>query len=330
MRGAIILAGGAGRRFRSAGGAVDKALFMVEGKPMLVRVAESVKEVVDEVVVAVDSETKAKNYAELVDWIDVVVDEGGPRGPLRGIRTGLRKLTADSCLVVPCDSPFLKPLVLDKLLRKVEEGFEGVLPLWPNGKHEPLLAAYRREEALKLSEALARVDRSRTDDLIRAGLTTFFLSVPLEVKPLDPELKSFININRPSDLHAPPPWVEEEKESFAIKPQLSSSEVVRIVSKAVDAGLPTIADEAGNLFWSALTRVYVARLREDQKMLVEASNLFKKEGEEYLRRGLKLFYARALVDASACLRKVDDDKAEELLNEALKVYRELKVASKAA
>lgn len=325
MRGAVILAGGTGYRFKKAGWTSDKALFMVEGKQMIVLVGEVVRKVVDEVVVTVDSEAKVELYGSLLEWASIIVDEAGPKSPMTGVRTGLRKLKSESCIVVPCDLPFLKPKVINKMLEKVENGFEGVVPLWPDGKHEPLTSAYSRRKALELSDLLNKMDRCRMDDLLRAGLHTLFLSIPLELKPLDLEFRSFINVNHPSDAYAPPLRVDVEIENIALKPKLPLDAFLKTLSIALERTDLKSIDLTENIFWSALARARRAEREGEVEMMVEASRMFREEATTYWRMGLKLLYARALIDASRCLRGLREVEAKNILDEALKLYRQLEI-----
>ncbi len=323
-RGAAVLAGGEGRRFKVAGGRGDKALFKIEGKPMVVRVLEAVKEVVDEVIVVVDSWERAQRFAPALSDVRIVVDEEGPRGPLTGIRTGLRKLRAESCLITPCDVPFIKGAALNELLRKLEEGVEGVVPLWPNGFHEPLIAAYKREPALRVGDLLGKLGRTRPDDLVRAGLEVEFLSVR-EIRKVDPDLDTFVNINKPSDLESRRPLkLSGELDSVRLRHPMELQEVAKLVEEAVAQRRASVVDDGGVLFWSALLRRVLAKSSSE---LIEAATWYRREAELYDSLGLRLLRARALIDAYRCLEE-GGVKADHLMKEALGVYRELGVDRK--
>jgi molybdopterin-guanine dinucleotide biosynthesis protein A len=325
MRGAVVLAGGSGRRFKRAGGVGEKALFKVGGRPMLKRVVEAVSEVVDEVVVAVDSEERARRLSGEVDG-RVVMDRRGVSGPLAGMEAGLRGLSSTACLVVPCDQPFLKPSVLDRLLRGVEEGWEGVMPLWPHGLHEPLMAAYLREPALALCSALLAYGRSRPDDLVRAGLNTLFLSVA-ELKPLDPPLLSFINVNRPSDVEAGPKLEVDGGSSVELKWGFNALEAAKAAFSSLRSLDPAPLSSFSSSFWQGLAYCLVAERRGEEAWRLAARS-FKREAEAYASKGLKLLEVRALVDVARCLRNVDLEGSKMALEDAVAIYRQLKVEDK--
>lgn len=324
MRGAVILAGGEGRRFRQAGGVGEKALFKVGGRSMIRRVIEAVSEAVDEWVVAVDTEERAEKLRGEVDG-RIVVDRG-PRGPLTGVATGLRELSPAVCLVVPCDLPFLNPRVLDRLLSKVEEGWEAAVPLWPNGLHEPLMAAYSREPALALCDALLAYGRTRPDDLIRAGLSTLFLSVTAELRPLDPGLLSFVNVNRPSDVDAKPKGAGAVGFSVGVWQSVSTFEVVEAALEALRTLNEASLSKVNVLFWHGL--FWRAAAEKGQGAWVEAAKWFGHESHLHASRRLRLLEARALMDASRCLDRADPERSAKLKERALFIYRQLGVEDK--
>lgn len=325
MRGAVILAGGEGRRFRQAGGVGEKALFKVGGRAMIRRVIDAVSEAVDEWVVAVDTEERAERLRSEVDG-KIVVDKG-PRGPLTGVATGFRELLPTACLVVPCDQPFLNPRVLNKLLSVVEEGWGAAVPLWPSGLHEPLMAAYLRGPALALCDALMAYGRTRPDDLIRAGLSVSFLSVPSELRPLDPELLSFINVNRPSDVGARPKCELTTGFSVEIWQSLDALEVARAALEALRSLDASPLDKVNIPFWHGLCWRAIAEGGE-RDAWKRATEWFRCEGRLHASKGLRLLEARALMDASRCLGHVDPDRSARLKEEAVSIYRRLGVEDK--
>jgi molybdopterin-guanine dinucleotide biosynthesis protein A len=206
-RAALILAGGRAHRFQDKVGEwKDKALANLFGKPFLIHAVENVRDVVDEVVVCVNNETRAKQYAEtLTEYgvrnVRMVVDENVRyiRGPNVAILTGLKAVKADSCLILPCDMPLMQPKVADYLLNRAE-GFRVVVPMWSNGRLETLVMAVERNSVLEIVDTLCQLRRSRSDDIIRGALNVLLVSPLGQIRTLDPELKSFININSQEDL----------------------------------------------------------------------------------------------------------------------------------
>lgn len=207
-RAALILAGGKAQRFQNRnGGWRNKALAELFGKPLLVHAVESVHDVVDEVVICVNNESRVEQYSKTLTEhhaknVRFVVDENVShiRGPNVAILTGLKAVEAKSCFILPCDVPLMQPKVADYLLNRVREDFHVVVPMWPNGRLETLIMAVKRDNVLEIVDTLCQMRRPRSDDIIRGALNVLLVSPLGQIRTLDPELKSFININSQEDL----------------------------------------------------------------------------------------------------------------------------------
>ncbi|MGA2681156.1 MAG: molybdenum cofactor guanylyltransferase [Candidatus Bathyarchaeia archaeon] len=205
---ALILAGGKARRFQVKSGGVweDKALATLSGKPLLIRAVENVQGIVDDVAVSVNDEQRRVKYARILkehslESVRVVIDEKTDiSGPTVAIMSGLSRVQADYCLTLPVDMPFLQPKVADYLFKQAV-GFEVATPMWPNGRLETLLTVLDREIGLEITKTLCALKRPRSDDIQRGASKALLVSAVNEIKVLDPELKSFININSKEDLN---------------------------------------------------------------------------------------------------------------------------------
>lgn len=205
-RAALILAGGKARRFQSKGEKwQDKALAIQGGKPLLVQALENVQNVVDEVAVCVSDAERGARYEKILERhaakpVQIVVDEKSEiSGPTVAIMSGLRRVDADYCLTLPCDMPFLKAEVAKYLFRQAK-GCNLVTPMWPNGRLETLLNVIERQTGLKITQTLCDLKRPRSDDIQRGAGKILLASTVAEIKKLDPELRSFVNINSKEDL----------------------------------------------------------------------------------------------------------------------------------
>jgi len=206
-RAAIILAGGKASRFQSEQQKwQDKALIQLSGKPLLIHAVKNVQNLVDEIVISVDNETRKAQYSEILRKyhllnVRLLVDEkiGQLGGPLVAIYTGLKLAEADYCLTLPCDMPFIQPKVIEYMLNTVK-GTRVVVPMWPNGRLETLLMALERKSALEIASTLCNLSVPRSDSIIRGALDVLFVSTVAEIKTFDPELRSFVNINSREDL----------------------------------------------------------------------------------------------------------------------------------
>ena len=206
-RAALIIAGGKARRFQiKQEDWQDKALAELFGKPLLIHVVENARNAVDEVVICVNDETRKTKYAEVLKKhntsnVKLVVDEkiSHVNGPNVAILTGLKSTRADSCVTLPCDMPLLKTKIIKHLFDTAGDA-QVAVPMWPNGRLETLVMVLERGSAAEITETLCRLRRPRSDDIIRGASKVCFVSPMGEMRALDPELKSFVNINRHEDL----------------------------------------------------------------------------------------------------------------------------------
>jgi len=184
---AIVLAGGRSSRFKR-----DKALILWEGKPLIVRQVDMLKGLFDEIIVVTGDD---RRYEDLLDVI-VVDDLIKGKGPLGGIHAGLSSSSNDYNLILPCDMPLLDERVISLLLDEIDGQARIILPV-VRGYVEPLVGIYHRD-CIPFAEMLLRGGKLKV-----LGLMDF---VPTKLIPesrvleVDPDLTSFLNLNRPEDL----------------------------------------------------------------------------------------------------------------------------------
>jgi len=181
------MAGGKSRRMGR-----DKAwIDLGDGRPIVRRVIDVMSEVADEVFIVANDE----RYASL--GLRVVPDRYPDGGALGGIATGIGAASHDRVLVAACDMPFLRPEVF-RLLVERSEGYDAVVPR-VGGEQETLHALYTKA-------CLPAIERALASGKMR--VISFFDDVRLrtldeaELRTVDPELRSFTNVNTPEELEA--------------------------------------------------------------------------------------------------------------------------------
>lgn len=192
---AIVLAGGLSSRFGR-----DKGLLELCGKPLISYVLDAVTGIVDEKVVVVSSKEQLSRYsnAGLSKNTRVVPDRTNIHSPLMGALTGLEEASSEYTLLLPCDTPFISRDILSLLL-ELCKGQNACIPRWPNGYVEPLQAAYRKEAALKASTAALADCLLNVQAMVDRLRCVRYVST-LVLKQVDPELRTFLNVNMPLDL----------------------------------------------------------------------------------------------------------------------------------
>ncbi|MBT0959900.1 molybdenum cofactor guanylyltransferase MobA [Denitromonas iodatirespirans] len=154
----LVLAGGLGRRM----GGADKGLIMLDGRPMIDHVLARLQPQVDELLINANRNTDT--YARF--GIPVLADRhSGFVGPLAGLDAGLAHLgEADGWVVTcPCDSPFVPPDLVARLMAAAHEAEADVAIARAEGQLQPvfLLAHTRTAGALRayLAAGERKIDR---------------------------------------------------------------------------------------------------------------------------------------------------------------------------
>ena len=177
-----VLVGGRSSRFGS-----PKALHLLDGRAMALRVAEALASRVRTVTLVGDPE----QYAVL--GMPVIADRIERAGPLAGIVAALHHTPQKWCIVAACDMPFVSAGVVDQLLfAMATASVDAIIPQTPDGRLQPLFAAYAKSGLVAFEHALHRGTRKVADALECVSWTKL---------PVD-DARSFANVNRPSDLSA--------------------------------------------------------------------------------------------------------------------------------
>jgi molybdopterin-guanine dinucleotide biosynthesis protein A len=202
---AVILAGGFSRRFGQ-----DKGLLPLANKPLIEHVLDTIDKIVDEKIVVVSSKTQAENYTKVLDSkVKVVVDDDNVQSPLVGALKGFKEASNEYALLLPCDTPLLSKDVLSLLLDLCPNK-NAVIPRWPNGYIEPLQAVYCTKPALEAAKKALSEGKMNMQSMVDKLRGVRYVST-LVLRQLDPELKSFFNVNTPMDLRKAEAMLRENK-----------------------------------------------------------------------------------------------------------------------
>ena len=178
-----------------------KALLPVppDGSPLLLQIFQRLQPLVDRVVVVLN-EAWIAEQARLPASVTLVADRYPETGVLGGIATGLQACN-DWAILVACDMPFLNPRLFAHLQtlasepENAQDRWDAVVP-FISGYAEPFHALYHRRCLPVIEQQLARGER-------RANI--FYPEVRLrrveedELRTVDPQLRSFVNVNTPED-----------------------------------------------------------------------------------------------------------------------------------
>lgn len=186
---AAVLAGGKGKRL-----GMDKTRLEIEGKTVLERALDCLKEIFSKVLIVVQDRDFVAPSGYHVP-LEVVTDLLPDKGPLGGIYTALHYSPAPYVFVMACDMPYPSRELIRCLLAEAP-GREAVVPC--HGQYiEPLFAVYSREIRNRIHLRLEE-NRLKIHELIDE-LDVRYLTEE-EVAACDSGPRSFFNINTPDDL----------------------------------------------------------------------------------------------------------------------------------
>lgn len=178
----FILVGGRSSRFGT-----DKAVHLLEGRPMVLHVAEALRPCLQSITLVGDPTAHGKLGLPVIE--DIVAGAG----PLGGIVSALDHARCRFCLVVGCDMPRIGSAPLTRLLDvAMHTGVDALVPRTPDGRLQPLGAVYAKQAKAPLARALRDGRRKITDALD---------SIRWKAFPVDDHYP-FLNINSFSDLQS--------------------------------------------------------------------------------------------------------------------------------
>jgi len=194
-RSAIILANGALTKVTE-----DMGLLKLNNKPLLNHVVDTVKGIVNELLVVTSSKEHAELYAKIVSPnVQFAIDINMPKGNLTMALTGFEAAQGKYSLLLPFNVPFVSKDVVS-LLFELCVGKSAVIPRWPSDqKIEPLQAVYHTEQALEAAKETIANNELEMEEMVRKMRGVRYVST-LVIEQLDPDFRTFFKIDTPLDL----------------------------------------------------------------------------------------------------------------------------------
>ena len=183
----VILSGGLAHRYDG----IEKALLRVGGERILDRLYAIYRELFDEIILVTNNPEKFLKWDLLI-----VSDLFAIRSSLTGIHAGLFYMSNPYGFVSACDTPFLKKEMIETVIHKIEARFDIVMPETTAG-FEPLCAAYSKRCLEAAQNHLEQEKLKITKTFRKSRIKTISEKA---LRKIDPELRSFFNINTPEDL----------------------------------------------------------------------------------------------------------------------------------
>jgi molybdopterin-guanine dinucleotide biosynthesis protein A/molybdopterin converting factor small subunit len=219
-----------------------KALLPFGEQPLIAHIVRFLKELFADIVVVIAPDQQLPPLP-----VTLVRDEVAYQGPVSGIYHGLKAAGSDVSFVGSCDMPFLNLSLVSYLCSQIGD-HDVVVPYW-EGRFQPLLAIYRKSVAPYLQAQLQKgelrpiflFDKVRTRKVDEE-----------EIRRIDPEGLSFLNMNSPADYQAAlERWLDSRGISTAVPVpsifctvELFGVARLRAKTKAVSLELPPGANLA--------------------------------------------------------------------------------------
>lgn len=183
----IILAGGLNRRMKG----LNKALLSYGNQSLIGRQIEVFQELFTQVIVVTN------NPLDFHPWeITIVSDLIPVRSSLTGIHAGLFYSRSDQAFISACDMPFLNKGMILGMVQELDPRMDVIVPVTREG-YQPLCAIYSRRCLKPIEEQLRKGEMKISRLFSRVKVK----KIPEEtLRRVDPELRSFFNINTQEDL----------------------------------------------------------------------------------------------------------------------------------
>jgi len=184
-----ILAGGRGSRL----GGVDKAALDVNGRPLLEFILAALAPLAREILVVANDDRLADDPR-----LRVIRDPDPHAGVLPALLAALDTATSDLMLLVACDMPFVSRPLIEHLV-ELAAPYDAVVPK-VDGFEQVMHAVYRVEPCRTAVRAALEQGRRRMIAFLDDVRT--LMVDESDLRPYDPALRSFFNVNTPDDLAA--------------------------------------------------------------------------------------------------------------------------------
>ncbi len=180
---AVILAGGMARRM----GGQDKGLIELNGRPIVEYIIEALRPQAEHIVINAN-----RNLAQYGCYGYPVVEDIVSEycGPLAGMASGLRAATGDRIVTVPCDSPFVPPILVERLNSALMTGDIDLSVAQDGQRMQPVFTMLRRRLLPSLLAYLENGGRK---------VDTWYASHATALVDFSDWPETFININTPRD-----------------------------------------------------------------------------------------------------------------------------------
>lgn len=182
---AVILAGGENKRLP-----MIKGFLEIDGKRIIESSIDLLENIFDKVIISTNN---PEHYFYL--GRPMIGDTMRERGPMTGILSALNLPEISEIFVTACDMPFISGELIRSIVDQWDKKWDAVIPFYEK-KPQPLLGIYSKTIAQDMEDSIKSGKRSLRKFL--QGIQVLYISEK-DVRRIDREGKSFVNINTPED-----------------------------------------------------------------------------------------------------------------------------------
>lgn len=182
----VILAGGQARRMQGK----DKGLVLLNNKPMVEYVIESLKPQVGKLLI--NANRNLEKYS--AHGFDIVSDElSGYHGPLAGMASALNTVTTAYMLTAPCDSPFIANDLAERLINALKTDGADISVAHNGERIQPVFCLMKKELLSSINDFLNSGERK---------IDKWFNQHKLAIADFSDNSKTFDNLNTIEDIQS--------------------------------------------------------------------------------------------------------------------------------
>lgn len=193
---AVILSGGDSTRMGE-----DKAALNISGISLLERVASIVSPLFKETIIS------TRHEYHKIEGIKTIIDGDYRKGPASGLLTSMEAMTTDWAFCIASDMLLIEPNLII-YLASLRESYDYIVPYTGEQDAEcqdkecqiqPLFAFYHKSTIPELKNRILNGDRGLCKYLNSLDENRIRKVMDKEMTKFDPELKSFIDVDKPDE-----------------------------------------------------------------------------------------------------------------------------------
>ena len=176
----------------------DKAFLTFGNRSFVELIYDEVSKVTSDVLVVVGQKETRMFRQLLGESAKVIQDSYGLRNPMGGMLSACSELKRDYVVFIACDLPLIRSELVSRLF-DLALGHSAAVPKWKNGDLEPLCAVYKVEETKRAGLKAVGANTIGCRNLISFLSDVIYVNVQ-DLHDVDPDLRSFMNVNSKKDL----------------------------------------------------------------------------------------------------------------------------------